>query len=38
MGITSVEMEVIQKELYISYTTEGHHLEEEIGRCTWDHQ
>lgn len=34
MGITSVEMEGIQKELYTSYATEGHHLEEEIGRST----
>lgn len=38
MGITSAEMEGIQKELYSFYTTEGHHLEEEIGRSTWDHQ
>lgn len=34
MGVTSVEMEGIQKELYISYATEGHHLEEETGRST----
>lgn len=38
MGVTSVEMEGIQKELYISYATEGHHLEEETGRSTQDHQ
>ena len=34
MGVTSVEMEGIKKKLYISYATEGHHLEEKTGRST----
>lgn len=34
MEVTSVEIGGIQKELYASYTTEKHLLEEEIGIST----
>lgn len=34
MEVTSVEIIGIQKELYASYMTERHWLEEEMGRST----